>query len=119
GLEVEDLEFVVSGGGGFVSKSEERSQQTPAILLAAGRKVGQHSLDVYHGGALLQSYTYEITDLWFDDEAGPPVWIGGGPTPEILAEAWSAGSTGLENLDIYPIDGDYPLAIVFVETTDS
>src|SRR5690606_24600077 len=40
GLEVEDLEFVVSGGGGFVSKSEERSQQTPAILLAAGRKVG-------------------------------------------------------------------------------
>jgi M6 family metalloprotease-like protein len=123
-LDIDDLAFRVRQGpkGGVVSPSRDATfdSKHPDIMLIAGSRPGEYSLDVLArmSGHLITSAPFRVTVVSADRHNGPSSVQQGAGRAAQVGSAWGGGPAGLQNVDIKPAPPHLRIALLFVYTKD-
>ncbi len=123
GYEAADLEYrVVPPEGAWVSRSMTavEAAEQPRVTLLAGATPGDYVLEAVdpNTGAVVSSLDFAVTDEVVPLETGPSQWILGAHTRlGASGAAWGGGGGNEpENYRVYPVSGDYKVAIILFDT---
>ena len=122
-LDMDELDFIVPEGpaGGLVSPSRDKFYQAkrPHLMLCVGYEPGTYRLQAIRRstGRLVGEGKFEVTALWADEDAGPPLWFTGEVKAYATGAAWGGGPAGPQNASVSPATGTRRLAILLVDTT--
>lgn len=126
GYVMEELEFAIPDGpaGGQISLSRDVTfdPDRPDVMLLAGYKPGDYSLEVRRSadGELLAKGEFSVNAQWKDAKSGPGLWVSG-QLPEsrgVPGAAWGGGPAGsAQNLATQAASGTRQVNIVLFDTS--
>jgi M6 family metalloprotease-like protein len=124
GIRFDDVDFTLPGGrpAGLVSPSRDATFDAahPTVMLCAGYKPGTYELV-----AVLRATGAKLAKMSFQVEAprgsavdGPPLWFEGVIEGFVRGATWGGGDEGPENIDVNPHAGEWPVAVLLIDTAD-
>ncbi|MGD0248723.1 MAG: hypothetical protein ABSB75_06680, partial [Candidatus Limnocylindrales bacterium] len=124
GIRFDDVDFTLPGGrpAGLVSPSRDATFDAahPTIMLCAGYKPGTYELVAVlrATGAKLARMPFQVVAPQGSAVDGPPLWFEGVIEGFVRGATWGGGDEGPENIDVNPHAGEWPVAVLLIDTAD-
>jgi M6 family metalloprotease-like protein len=125
GWKFDDLNFIIPKGacGGVVSTAREKTfdPSCPTIMLCAGYLPGKYDLlavDKADKHNILGETQFVVRPVMGEGDIGPSLWFEGKIEGYVSGATWGGGGNGPENINITSHLGEWPVAILLVDTAD-